>query len=221
MVNAPNWLMTTFRIDGGPWFDIDAVDVLEYRQYLNLRRAVLTRRFRYRDEDGRTTLVIQRRFVAMHLPHVCALQTTIVAEDWSGSFELRSAIDGSVSNTLVERYRDLAADHLELLDATTLSQDSVLLAMQTNQSRIPVAMAARTTLSPRDRHRTSTYRLLDRDGRIGYDITVDLTVGESVTFEKMVTVFTGRDHALSEPAAEAVPGSRSRRSASRCNSSRT
>ncbi|MFV9458073.1 trehalose-phosphatase [Rhodococcus sp. NM-2] len=80
MVNAPNWLTTTFRIEGGPWFDVDAVDLLEYRQYLNLRRAVLTRQFRYRDETGRTTSVIQRRFVAMHLPHVCALQTTIIAD---------------------------------------------------------------------------------------------------------------------------------------------
>ncbi|MCZ4584325.1 trehalose-phosphatase [Rhodococcus opacus] len=204
MVNAPNWLTTTFRIEGGPWFDVDAVDLLEYRQYLNLRRAVLTRRFRYRDDAGRTTSVIQRRFVAMHLPHVCALQTTIIAENWSGSFELRSALDGSVRNTLVERYRDLAAEHLVLLRSGALSADSVLLAMQTNQSGIPVAMAARTTLSPHDRHRASTYRLLDRDGRIGHDITVDLGVGESVTFEKMVTVFTGRDHALSEPAEEAA-----------------
>nr|WP_237723989.1 trehalose-phosphatase [Rhodococcus sp. DK17] len=204
MVNAPNWLATTFRIEGGQWFDVDAVDLLEYRQYLDLRRAVLTRRFRYRDDAGRTTSVLQRRFVAMHRPHVCALQTTIIAEDWSGSFELRSALDGSVHNTLVERYRDLAADHLALLHSRALSADSVLLAMQTTQSRIPVAMAARTTLSPRDRHREPTYRLLDRDGRIGHDITVDLTAGESVTFEKMVTVFTGRDHALSEPAEEAA-----------------
>ena len=204
MVNAPNWLTTTFRIEGGPWFDVDAVDLLEYRQYLNLRRAVLTRQFRYRDETGRTTSVIQRRFVAMHLPHVCALQTTIIAENWSGSVELRSALNGAVRNTLVERYRDLAADHLVLLHSGPLSADSVLLAMQTTQSRIPVAMAARTTLLPRDRHRECTYRLHNRDGRIGHDITVDLTEGESVTFEKMVTVFTGRDHALSEPADEAA-----------------
>jgi trehalose 6-phosphate phosphatase len=204
MVNAPNWLTTTFRIEGGPWFDVDATDLLEYRQYLNLRRAVLTRRFRYRDGAGRTTSVVQRRFVAMHLPHVCALQTTIVAENWSGSFELRSALDGAVRNTLVERYRDLAAEHLAPLQSGALSADTVLLAMQTTQSRLPVAMAARTTLSPRDRHRECTYRLHDDDGRIGHDLTVDLTVGESVTFEKMVTVFTGRDHALSEPADEAA-----------------
>ena len=39
LVNIPNWLPLTFRIDGGPWFDIDAVTVLSYRQTLDLRGA--------------------------------------------------------------------------------------------------------------------------------------------------------------------------------------
>nr|WP_240319712.1 hypothetical protein [Rhodococcus jostii] len=45
----------------------------------------------------------------MHLPHACALETTIVAEDWSGRLDIRSELDGAVQNTLVERYRDLAS----------------------------------------------------------------------------------------------------------------
>ena len=84
LVNLPNWLALTFRIDGGSWFDIDAVTVLSYRQTLDLRSAVLTREVRFRDQEDRTTFLTQRRFVAMHLPHVGALETTIVAEDWSG-----------------------------------------------------------------------------------------------------------------------------------------
>ncbi|MFZ2177367.1 MAG: trehalose-phosphatase [Rhodococcus sp. (in: high G+C Gram-positive bacteria)] len=204
MVNLPNWLATTFRIDGEEWFDVDSADLLEYRQYLNLRRAVLTRRLRFRDRAGRTTSVIQRRFVAMHLPHVCALQTTIVAEDWSGRLEIRSVLDGTVRNTLVERYRDLAGDHLEPLSATELSSDSVLLLMQTNRSRIPVAMAARNTVWPSHAHVVCHRLLFNSGGRIGHDITVDLDAGRSVTLEKMVTVFTGRDHAVSEPADAAT-----------------
>ena len=56
LVNLPNWLSLTFRIDGGNWFDIDAVTVLSYRQTLDLRGAVLTREVRFRDDAGRTTL---------------------------------------------------------------------------------------------------------------------------------------------------------------------
>ena len=84
LVNLPNWLPLTFRIDGGDWFDVDAVKLLSYRQTLDLRGAVLTRELRFRDDAGRTTSVTQNRFVAMNLAHVAALETTIVAEDWSG-----------------------------------------------------------------------------------------------------------------------------------------
>lgn len=204
MVNLPNWLPVTFRIEDGQWFDIDTSDLLEYRQYLDLRRAVLTRRFRFRDEAGRVTSVVQRRFVAMHFPHACALETTIVPENWSGRIEFRSALDGAVQNTLVERYRRLDGKHLTPMHATAVSDDTVLLVVQTNKSRIPVAMAARSTVW-RDHERVeSVSRRLDVDGRIGHDIAVEAASGEPVTLEKMVTVFTGHDHATSEPGDAAI-----------------
>jgi len=211
LVNLPNWLPLTFRFDGGDWFDIDAVTVLAYRQTLDLRGAVLTREVRFRDDAARTSLVIQRRFVAMHTPHVAALSTTILAEDWSGRMEIRSTLDGNVRNSGVERYRDLADKHLELQDKREIADDSVLLAVQTNQSRIPIALAARTRLWRNDAQvptkeseaapgSSATYRLVDQDGEIGHDIDVELSMGETLTVEKMVTLFTGRDVATSHPA---------------------
>ena len=82
----------------------------------------------------------------MHMPHVGALQTTIVAEDWSGTIEIRSTLDGNVTNSLVERYRELANDHLGSVEKREISDNSVLLTVQTTQSRIPIAMAARNTV---------------------------------------------------------------------------
>ena len=107
LVNLPNWLSLKFRIGGGDWFDIDTADILTYRQNLDLRQSELTREFRFRDSGGRTTRVIQRRIAAMHLPHACALETTVFAEDWSGTVEFLSMIDGDVRNCGVERYRAL------------------------------------------------------------------------------------------------------------------
>ncbi len=204
LVNLPNWLPLTFRVDDGPWFDIDSTELLDYRQYLDLRRALFVRRLRIRDRAGHTTSIVQRRFFAMHLPHVCALETTISAEDWSGRLEVRSEIDGAVENTLVERYRELASRHLEPLEARELAADSVLIAMHTTRSRIPIAMAARTSVWRDHERQPAEYRLIEGDGRIGHDITVALEAGQSVTAEKIATVFTGRDFAVSEPADEAA-----------------
>ncbi|MGZ5397489.1 MAG: glycoside hydrolase family 65 protein, partial [Mycobacterium sp.] len=103
----------------------------------------------------------------------------------------------------VERYRDLANQHLESVDKREISGDSVLLTVQTNQSRIPVAMAARSTVWRDGEPVAASYRLFEQDAEIGHDITVRLSVGEAVTVEKVVTVYTGRDVATSEPAVSA------------------
>ncbi|MEP9395665.1 glycosyl hydrolase family 65 protein [Gordonia sp. VNK1] len=208
IVNLPNWLPVTFRIDDGDWFDIDRADLLDYRQDLDVRRAILTRRFRFCDAAGRVTEVSERRFVAMHVPHACALETTIVARGWSGRVEFRSLLDGAVTNSLVPRYRDLASTHLETVTATELSADAVALSVQTTQSRITVAMAARNMVwrnhdTPIGEYRP-VYETADGGDRIGHDIGVDLRDGEPVTLEKVVTVFTGRDPAISEPSDEAA-----------------
>ncbi|WP_305091537.1 trehalose-phosphatase [Prescottella sp. R16] len=206
LVNLPNWLPLTFRIDDGPWFDIDAVHVLDHHQYLDLRRAVLTRRLRFRDDAGRTTTVHQRRFVAMHLRHVAALETTVCAEDWSGRLEFRSEIDGAVGNTLVERYRDLASRHLAPADTEVVDENTVRLVTVTTESRIPVAVAARTTLWCGGEPATASYRPVTGagTGRVGHDIAIDVTTGEDITVEKTVTVVTGRAPAVSDPADESI-----------------
>lgn len=203
LVNLPNWLAMTFRIDHGDWFDIDAVTVLSYRQTFDLRGAVLTREVRFRDHAGRTSSVTQRRFVAMHLPHVGALKTTVVAEDWSGTIEFRSTLDGNVTNSLVERYRDLANVHLDSAVMQEISTNAVLLTMQTTQSRTPVAMAARNTVWRDGKPVPATFERYEQDAEIGHDIAVHLASGDAVTLEKVVTVYTGRDVATSEPGVDA------------------
>ncbi|MET9492964.1 trehalose-phosphatase [Nocardia sp. NPDC006630] len=204
LVNLPNWLPVTFRIADGDWFDIDAVELLEYQQQLDLSRAVLLRRFRFRDAAGNITAVRQRRFAAMHAPHLCALETTITAENWSGTVTVRSAIDGDVRNSLVARYRALSDRHLAQPSGRLLSPDSVLLTARTNQSQIPLAVAARSTLNRGGLPVTAATEPVDGDGLIGRDHTVVMRAGGSLTLEKIVAVVTGRDHAVAAPDEAAI-----------------
>ncbi len=41
LVNWPNWLCLSFRIENGPWLDLSAVELLDFQQSLDLRRGVL------------------------------------------------------------------------------------------------------------------------------------------------------------------------------------
>lgn len=203
LVNLPNWLPLTFRIGAGPWLDTDNVELLSYLQTLDLRGATLTTEFRFRDPEGRVSSVTQRRFASMHQPHVAALEATVRAENWSGTIEFRSAIHGDVQNRLVKRYRNLSSKHLTVTQARELSGDSVLLGVATVTSRIRIAIAARTTVWCGDKPARADYRLVRDPARIGHDIAINLMAGQSVTLEKVATIVTGRDRAISRPADEA------------------
>lgn len=200
LVNLPNWLPLTFRVDDGPWFDIDAAAVSSYLVTLDIRRATLTREFVFHDEAGRTTAVTQRRFVAMHQPHVAAMETTVRAVDWSGRLEFRSVIDGGVANRGVERYNELSSRHLDGLEKRELADDSVVLVAETVQSRIRVAVAMRNSVRRDGASPSIERRLVDEESRIGHDIAVDVERGRSVSVEKVVCVYTSRDHGVSEAA---------------------
>ncbi|HEY3260586.1 MAG TPA: glycoside hydrolase family 65 protein, partial [Pseudonocardiaceae bacterium] len=204
LVNLPNWLVLTFAVDDGDWFDLDRCEVLEYRQTLDLRRGTLTRRLRVRDSAGRCTQLTERRFVHMELPHFAGLQTTITAENWSGRLRVRSGIDGAVENTGVERYRKLSGRHLTTVAAEPRDDDMVMLVAETNQSHIRIAVAARTRVVDDGHQHTPASEMIREADRVSRDLTVELTAGQHLTVEKVVALYTGRDRAVSEPGEAAV-----------------
>ncbi|WP_320668633.1 glycoside hydrolase family 65 protein [Patulibacter defluvii] len=199
-VNVPNWLPLRFRIGDGPWFAVEDVEVLRYEQVLDLRRGVLLRRIRFRDAAGRTTRLAQRRFASMADPHLAALETTIHAEDWSQPLTVRSGLDGTVENDGVARYRGLASRHLDDVACRAIDDETIALGARTAQSRIEVALAARTRVHRGGDPLEPGRRTIDGERRIDHELTLPLTAGEAVTIEKLVALHCSRDAGISEPA---------------------
>jgi alpha,alpha-trehalase len=197
IVNVPNWLPFTFRVDDGCW--MEAAELIENQVELDLRRGVLTRLARVRDDAGRLARVTQRRLVSMDEPHLAALETTIVSENWSGQLQIRSLLDGSVSNSGVARYRALAGDHLTAVETVGVDDETVSLRAQTRGSRILVAQAVRTCLLRDGADAPAARKVLQEQASVGHELSAGLGEGESVTVEKVVGVYTSRDSALSEP----------------------
>jgi alpha,alpha-trehalase len=203
LVNLPNWLPLTFRVDGGPWFDLAAVELLAYRQELDLRAGVLHRRLRVRDAAGRVTALAERRLVSMDDPHLAGLELTVAAENWSGRLEVRSALDGRVTNAGVERYRELDGRHLAPLEGGAAGDEGLWLQVETVTSHVRVAEAARTRLSAGGRPLAAARRLLVEPGLVAHELAVDLAEGQAVTAEKVVALVTSRDRAIAESGLDA------------------
>ncbi|WP_327068617.1 glycoside hydrolase family 65 protein [Kitasatospora sp. NBC_01302] len=192
LVNCPNWQSFSFRPADGDWFTGPPA---EQRMDLDLCQGVLTRHALVVDAQGRRTRLVQRRIASQAQPHLVVLETELLAENWSGPLEVRSALDGTVANTGVARYRGLTSRHL-VPAGQGLDEDGTLwLQVATAGSPLHIALAARTRVTPPALHRSSRLR----EGWAAELLTLDVTEGRPVTVEKTVAVYTSRDPAIDAP----------------------
>ena len=202
MVNGPNWLGFDIRIAGGEWLSAGGLEIVAERRELDLLRAVLTRVLRLADPEGRTTTLTQRRLVSMARPHLAALATTILAEDWSGSVQVRAGLDGRVENANVAADRMLAKRHLVPVSTEEAGPDTIVLEVETSRSRTRIAEAARVSAesaaSPQ-----ATSVVVD-DGFVTRELELPMWPGEPVTVEKVVAITSSRDPAIASPRLAAL-----------------
>ncbi len=203
LFNLPNWLCLDFRCPGEDWFDLEDVEVLSSRQTLDMKTGVLNRTLRFRDKKERITRFSERRLVHMRHMHLAAMEIVITPENWYGELEIRSALDGSVVNAGVERYKGLSNRHLVPLEAEQLDKKTIYLKMRTARSRIELAYGARTDVFEGIKPVNTERELIKDDDYIAQQFTLNVESGSSIKLEKIVTLYTSRDPAISSCCHEA------------------
>ena len=203
LVNFPNWLPLTFRIEGGDWFRLDDVEIEEYHATLDLRQGTLVRRVRFVDVEGRRSIVTYRRFVSMAEAHLAGLELTLLPLSWSGRVDVRSVLDARVTNTGVARYAQLGSEHHRPMELCAVDDRTVLCMVETTQSRLRVAIAARTeVLDPRDGEPVER-TVVEGEGQVGQILSFEVEADRPVTVQKVIALTSSRDHASSECGLDA------------------
>lgn len=207
LVNLPNWLPLTFRVTGESWFSLEEVEILSYCQELHLDQAFLERNIRFRSKEGRVSSLYERRFVSMAQQHLMLMQQEIRAENWSGTLEIRSALDGGVQNNNVARYAPFRKRHLETQSVERVGNDGLELLSRTVQSGIDIALLARTRLRRHGNIINCSRSTQTEADCIAEIMHTHVNKGETVNIEKVATLYTSHDPALSdcrESAREAL-----------------
>lgn len=202
-VNWPNWLPLNFKIEGGDWFDLQKVTLLDYRIELDIQKGLLCRQLRFKDKQGNISRLSCRRIVSMHDMHMAAIQWILEPENWSADIQLRSGLDGNIVNQGVDEHEALNNRHLELLEKGLSDTEGIYLKVQTNQSNIVMVQAATTRFYIDDQPFTPKARLKEKESFIAQDFTVACSQGKAIVIEKIVSLYTSRDWAISEPGLEA------------------
>ncbi|MBA3905433.1 MAG: glycoside hydrolase family 65 protein [Pseudonocardiales bacterium] len=203
LVNLPNWLVLKLRIEGEDAVRLADVELVSYRHDYDVRLAMVVRELRFRDRSGRETSLRSRRFVSMAHAHRAAIEWTLLPENWSGRIEVVAALDGRVTNRLVKRYRDLEGQHLDPVSTRDVGPEAIALAVRTRRSHIDIAEAARTRAFRGDVEIDAKRRIHRAEGYIQQSLGFDVTQGEAVRVEKLVSLFTSHDNAIAEPLTAA------------------
>jgi trehalose/maltose hydrolase-like predicted phosphorylase len=200
LVNLPNWLLLKLRIEGEEAVRLDNVELLSYRHSYDIRNAVVEREIQFRDRIDRVTTLRSRRFVSMANSHLAGIEWTLTPDNWSGRVEVISGLDGRMTNHMVARYRELEGRHLNPWSPRTFGPEIIALKVQTRQSNIYIAEAARTRVfrDDSDTPREVARSLYQMEDYIQQVLAWDVEQGSPVRVEKMVSLFTSHDNAIAE-----------------------
>ena len=135
-------------------------------------------------------------------PHYAGIEWNFIPQNWSGEVIFRSGIDGNIINNGVERYSDLNGKHIEVLETGTFN-DRIYLVSQTLQSKIRMAQAASLKVMRNEDEVQCKTDLVQKENEIYQDLQVDCSKLQPLRIEKIVSVFTSRDFAISDPLTEA------------------
>ncbi len=191
-VNCPNWLPVRFKIEDGSWMDPNKVDILDIQRTLDFKTGLLTRKMTIKDEEGNITRVESERFASMDNPHVAALRYRIIPQNYSGNITFWSALDGSIENTGVDRYKALQSKHLRPTEQGS-DGEIVFLKVKTVQSEIEIAESARLQLTKNGEFINDNLVHTTESGMVFSFGDQHIDKGDVFQLEKVVAIFTSRE----------------------------
>ncbi|MQS98580.1 glycoside hydrolase family 65 protein [Companilactobacillus halodurans] len=186
LVNLPNAQYVTFKIDDGEYFKIDENLIKESLRSLDMKTGVLTITQLIELADGKKLKVIEKKVADLNNFHDYYLQYSIQPLNFSGKIKILTEIDATVTNTNVERYRNLANKHLAT-DEIKNDNKTQLLFAHTNQSNIKIGIKAAIDYQNIN---NPSYAVDNGPEVASQTIEFDGKEGQIYTFEKAVAIFT-------------------------------
>jgi trehalose/maltose hydrolase-like predicted phosphorylase len=198
LVNWPDVTGLSFRVRDGKWFTLQFAQILSFHQGLDIKKGVLKRSIQF-ILDGQQSLLETTRFVSMDNPHLMCIQWELTPVNWEGLVEVRTSLDGSVTNGGVDRYKDLNNKHLYIEDKGLAFEDSIYLVARTIQSSIQMAITAKTIILVDNIPWPVSRETMVQNERIDQILSFSCRQNKKIQIEKMISIYTSRDSAISLP----------------------
>jgi trehalose/maltose hydrolase-like predicted phosphorylase len=184
LANAPDWLPIKLFINGER-FHFTRGKILEYQRTLDMQRGVLTRTVRWESPSGIRLKIQSERFASLADEHVGAIRYSVTVEEKPPEIHdlhllLRATFNLAVSNDDVIHWEPFDQWH---------EDDLVWFLSQTRHSSVQLLQ----TMSFTTQTRGFRKEIFDSITAPSIELQGELTVGETISAEKIVVMYTTRD----------------------------
>lgn len=189
LANVPDWLPIKLFVNGER-FRLDRGKLLEYQRTLDMQNAVLSRVVRWESPKGARIKVTSERFASLTNEHVGVIRYSVTAEGWAPESEHAEEDMGIVLwaslNTAVGNY-DLM--HWESVDQGNEGGKLLWLQTQTRHSLVQMVQ----TMSFKTQTKDFLEELIDSDNAPSIRLYGTLGIGDTITTDKIVVMYTSHD----------------------------
>ncbi len=185
LARLPDPFGLSISADGQHWFDLHTVEVQRYQQSLHMHDGQLRRRICF-VLAGRTWELEELRFVSMANPHLAVLRWVLNLPAGMQQVHLRTILDGSVDNSLIDKNLAYEGRRLKNVHIETSHDGHATLTANLTPAGRRLAMAVHTDVPG---------EALDWDGVLRHDrlcqeTTVAASGEQRLVIEKRVVVLT-------------------------------
>ena len=99
LATLPNWIGLKLYVEK-ELIGIENCEILEFSRVLDMKHALLAKRYLLRDKKGRETLIEGIRFVSRANVHRMGIKVWVTPLNYSGILEVENMIDGTIVNFL-------------------------------------------------------------------------------------------------------------------------
>ena len=139
LANLPNWLGIRLYVEK-ELIGIENCSILEFSRVLDMKHAMLVKRFLLEDKKGRQTLVEGIRFVSRANVHRMAVKLYVTPINYDGIIEVENIVDGSVINFAdAPRFK---VKHTYLVANERLTENGVYIECATRDNHLHVGTGA-------------------------------------------------------------------------------
>lgn len=182
--NIPDWTNIGIKLDGET-FSLCRGEILSYQRQLNMRDGEVVRNIEWMSPAGKKTQLVFRRFVSMWDLHIAAIKIEIRPINYSGFVEILSGINGQVSNSGVQHFKE---------GNSRLYKDGIIsITSRTQESDIGLTVGVKHLFFPGDDRTAGAERVRTGRRQIFLSSMHKIIEGRTFCMEKLVMVCSTRD----------------------------